>query len=95
MNFLLKYNISEETIDKMKENNEESTIFFFMTKQSNVEEIIKYLQSIHITAIEELLINRIELFLLPLEKIKERFETYNIDVLARLTNEDINVLNNV
>lgn len=95
MNFLLDYGIDKNTIQKIKENNESSTIFYFLTLKENVKEVINYLKSIKVEVIDILLVNRIELFLLPVESIKERFENYNVEILVQLMNEDINVLNNV
>lgn len=95
MSFLLEYGILEDTIKKIKENHEESMIFSLLCFKDNVLDVIRYLQSIHVLAIDELLINRLELFFLPKEEIKERFERYNLSVLVELINEDINVLNNV
>ena len=76
MSFLLEYGISEDTIKKIKENHEESMIFSLLCFKDNVLDVIRYLQSIHVLAIDELLINRLELFFLPKEEIKERFERY-------------------
>lgn len=70
-------------------------IFSVLCFKENVLEVIRYLESIHVEVLDELLINRLELFLLPKRKIQERFEKYNIQVLVELINEDINVLNNV
>ena len=95
MNFLLDYGVDKNTIQKIKENNEPSTVFYFLTLKENVKEVINYLKSIKVEVIYTLLVNRLELFLLPVERIKERFESYNIEVLVQLINEDINVLNNV
>ncbi len=95
MSFLLEYNISDDTIKKIIENHEESMIFSVLCFKENVLEVIRYLESIHVEVLDELLINRLELFLLPKRKIQERFEKYNIQVLVELINEDINVLNNV
>lgn len=95
MGFLLEYGISEDTITKIKENNEQSTCFYCMLKESNVRKVIDYLLSIKVEVLDSLLINRLELFFIPEEEIKHRFETYNIEVLVQLINEDINVLNNV
>lgn len=95
MNFLLDYGVDKNTIQKIKENNEPSTVFYFLTLKENVKEVINYLKSLKVEVIDTLLVNRLELFLLPVERIKERFESYNIEVLVQLINEDINVLNNV
>ncbi len=95
MNFLIEYGVSKETIKKMTENHEESVIFYILSFKDNVGEVIKYLQSVNVEAIDDLLINRLELFFLPVENIKSRFENYNLEVLVKLLNEDISVLNNV
>lgn len=95
MDFLLEYGITTDTIKKIKENNEESTCFYCMTQEENVKEVIEYLLSIKVEVLDNLLTDRLELFFIPKEKIKQRFETYNIEVLVQLINEDINVLNNV
>ena len=95
MDFLLEYGITKDTIKKIKENNEESTCFYCMIHEENVKEVIEYLLSIQIEVIDNLLTDRLELFFLPKEEIKNRFETYNTKVLVQLINEDINVINNV
>lgn len=95
MDFLLEYGITKDTIKKIKENNEESTCFYCMIHEENVKEVIDYLLSIQIEVIDNLLTDRLELFFLPKEEIKKRFETYNTKVLVQLINEDISVINNV
>ena len=70
-------------------------VFIVCVMKKNVKEVIEYLLSIKVKVLDELLINRLELFFIPKEKIKQRFEAYNIEVLVQLINEDINVLNNI
>lgn len=95
MDFLLEYGITKDTIKKIKDNNEESTCFYCMLHEENVKEVIEYLLSIQVEVIDNLLTDRLELFFLPKEEIKKRFETYNTKVLVQLINEDINVINSV
>ena len=95
MKFLLEYGISKETIEELKATLEDSTIFYFLCSKENVKQVIEYLKSIHVEVIDKLLINRLELFFLPVDKIKVCFEAYNIEVLVQLMNDDINVLNNI
>lgn len=95
MDFLLDYNISQETINMIKENHDDSMIFSILCFKDNVLNVISYLQSIHVSVIDSLLVNRLELFLIPVSLIQEHFENYNVSVLVQLLNEDINVLNNV
>lgn len=95
MNFLLEYGIKKETIEKLKEIKDDSEVFYCLTQKDNVTKVINYLQSINVKNIDDILLNRIELFYVPVNKIKESFEKYNINVLVQLLNEDINILNNV
>ena len=95
MNFLLEYGIKKETIEKIKEIKDDSEVFYCLTQKDNVTKVIKYLQSINVKNIDDILLNRLELFYVPVNKIKESFEKYNINVLVQLLNEDINILNNV
>lgn len=95
MNFLLEYGIKKETIEKIKEIKDDSEVFYCLTQKDNVTKVINYLQSINVKNIDDILLNRIELFYVPVNKIKESFEKYNINVLVQLLNEDINILNNV
>ena len=95
MNFLLEYGIKKETIEKIKEIKDDSEVFFCLTQKDNVTKVINYLQSINVKNIDDILLNRLELFYVPVNKIKESFEKYNINVLVQLLNEDINILNNV
>lgn len=95
MDFLKKWNISEQTITKIIENNDDTVVFNFLCFEENVNQIISYLSELGVTVVEELLINRIELFTMDISKIKEHFDNYNIEVLVKLINEDINALNNI
>lgn len=95
MNFLLEYGIKKETIEKIKEIKDDSEVFYCLTQKDNVTKVINYLRSINVKNIDDILLNRLELFYVPVNKIKESFEKYNINVLVQLLNEDINILNNV
>ena len=95
MNFLLEYGIKKETIEKIKEIKDDSEVFYCLTQTDHVTKVINYLQSINVKNIDDILLNRLELFYVPVNNIKESFEKYNINVLVQLLNEDINILNNV
>ena len=94
MDFLLDYNISKETIDIINKEEEASSILYYLSKKDNIIEVLKYLQTINLE-VEPLLINRIELFLLPLDLIKRKFSEFNIEVLTKLINDDMNILNSI
>ena len=93
MDFLKELNISDRTIDKIKENNLPSAIRQFICDKENATKIIEYMDKIGIQVIDDLLIRRIELFSIDYKKIEKAFSTFNIDVLVALINEDISAIN--
>lgn len=94
MEFLKAY-VKDDTISKIRNNNEESVIFNFLCFENNAKQIITYLKEIGVTVIDELLINRLELFTIDIDQIKAHINNYNVEVLVQLINEDINTLNNI
>ena len=88
MDFLKQYT-SSDTIDEIMEYWDEGIIFDIVCNQENTEKIIKFLESIEINVIDELLKRRLDIFLLPYEKIENTFSKYNIKTLVSIINEDI------
>lgn len=93
MNFLREYDITDEVIDQIRENNDSSIIQSVIYNEHNVGKIINYFKEINIEVIEELLISRLELFTVDLSKIKSEINKYNVEILVNLINEDINSIN--
>lgn len=93
MDFLKEFDISEETITKIENNNDRTMIFNFICSKDEVIKNIEYLKSIGIKVIDLLLIYRLELFMIESDKVKEAFDNYDISTLVQLINEDINAIN--
>lgn len=93
MNFLREYDITDEVIEQIRENNDSSIIQSVIYNEHNVGKIINYFKEINIEVIDELLISRLELFTVDLSKIKSEINKYNVDILVNLINEDINSIN--
>ena len=93
MNFLREYDITDEVIEQIRENNDSSIIQSVIYNEHNVGKIINYFKEINIEVIEELLISRLELFTVDLSKIKSEINKYNVEILVNLINEDINSIN--
>jgi len=53
---------------------------------------LNYLKKIGIERIDDLLIQRLDLFFIPNKKLKEEIERFNIEVLVNLINQDFNNL---
>ena len=90
MNFLREYDITDEVIEQIRENNDSSIIQSVIYNEHNVGKIINYFKEINIEVIDELLISRLELFTVDLSKIKSEINKYNVEILVNLINEDIN-----
>lgn len=93
MNFLREYNITDEVIEQIRENNDSSVIQSVIYNEQNVGKIINYFKEINIEVIDELLISRPELFTVDISKIKSEINKYNVEILVNLINEDINSIN--
>lgn len=93
MNFLREYDITDEVIEQIRENNDSSIIQSVIYNEQNVGKIINYFKEINIEVIDELLISRLELFTVDLSKIKSEINKYNVEILVNLINEDINSIN--
>ncbi len=88
MDFLKQY-ISPDTIDEIMEYWDEGIIFDITCNQDNTLKIIEFFNKIEIKVIDELLKRRLDIFLLPYEKIENTFSKYNIKTLVSIINEDI------
>ena len=93
MNFLREYDITDEVIEQIRENNDTSIIQALIYNEQNVGQIINYFKEINIEVIDELLISRPELFTVDVSKIKSEINKYNVEILVNLINEDINSIN--
>lgn len=93
MNFLREYDITDEVIEQIRENNDSSIIQSVICNEQNVGKIINYFKEINIEVIDELLISRPELFTVDISKIKSEINKYNVEILVNLINEDINSIN--
>ncbi len=91
MDFLKKYNISDSDITIIKNNNYESILNAFIYNKSNVCDVIDYLLSIGISnsALSQILSDRLDLFIKPVDYIRSSFDKYNIESLVTIINDDI------
>ena len=93
MNYLRELEITDEVIEEIRKNNDESIIQNLIYDQENVLEVIKYFKEINIEVIDDLLIRRPELFSIDCQSIKNSFNKYNLEVIVSLINEDLNAIN--
>ena len=88
MEFLLPFGIIKETIAQVIKNNDETLIENLICDQEMVINNLNYFKEIGIKRINDLLIERTDLFLVPTEILKEKLDKFNLNVLSELVNED-------
>lgn len=93
MDFLIDEGITVETINSIEDNNEMGLIYNFICQKKNVLAVLRYFKEMGITSIDRLLIYKLEIFLVDIEKIKKAFNEYDVLILVQLINEDINAIN--
>ena len=88
MEFLLPFGITKETIAQVIKNNDETLIENLICDQEMVINNLNYFKEIGIKRVNDLLIERTDLFLVPTEILKEKLDKFNLNVLSELVNED-------
>lgn len=91
MDFLKKYDLTDEDINIIKNNNYEQIINVIIYNKNNVCLVIDYLLSIGIDVptLAQMLSDRLDLFLKPVDSIKESFDKFNLSNLVTIINDDI------
>lgn len=91
MDFLKKYNITDEDITIIKNNNYEEVISAIIYNKNNVCEVIEYFLSIgiEIPTLAQMLSDRLDLFMKSKDDLALLFDKYNIDNLVTIINDDI------
>lgn len=91
MEFLLEYNLTNEDITIIKNNNYEEVLNIILYNKNNVCEIIEYLLSIGIetSTLAQMLSDRLDLFMRSKNDLIEKFDKFNVDNLVTIINDDI------
>lgn len=91
MDFLKKYNLTDEDITIIKNNNYEDIINVIIYNKNNVCAVIDYLLSIgiEIPTLAQMLSDRLDIFVKKVDKVQQKFEEYNIENIVTIINDDI------
>lgn len=91
MDFLKKYELSDSDINIIKNNNYENIINVIIYNKKNVCDVVDYLLSIgiEVSTLAQILSDRLDLFLKPVDDVKAAFDKFNIDSLVTIINDDI------
>jgi len=94
MEFLMKYNITNEEISKIEEANSENTLKNIKMNLENVNAIIDYLINLGITTetLKDLFVYQIGMFFKTKPEIEQVFDEYEIDSIVKSLNYDVNTL---
>lgn len=87
--------LSEEIIDKIMEELGYDTVLSMACNYKKIKENVNLLKSINITNIDELLINRNELFFKDTNLLKEKIFRFDISSIVKLINDDYEIIDEV
>ncbi len=92
MDFLLKYNMTSDDIDKIINANDKAIINNIVINKHNVQEIVEYLLDLGVKneSIKELFILQIGMFFKSKKEISQAFEEYELDSIVKSLNYDVN-----
>ena len=88
IDFLKQVDIKEEVLIEIVKNNNPSSLSSLSINEEECLKIINYMKEMGLTCIDELLINRIDLFLSSFNKFIKKLSKFNIPALVQLVNTD-------
>ena len=94
MEFLLKYDMTDEDIEEIKNHNDEAIIQNVILNHKRVCEVIDYLIEVGIekSVIKELFLEQIGMFFRTKEEIRDVFDEYEMDSIIKSLNYDVNTV---
>ena len=94
MDFLLKYDISNEDIEEISNRNDEAIIKNIILNRKRVCEVIDYLLEVGIekSVIKDLFLEQIGMFFRTKEEIRDVFDEYEMDSIIKSLNYDVNTV---
>ena len=92
IDFLKKANINDEILVEIIKNNNSSALSSLVINEDECLKIIEYMKNIGFTCIDDLLINRIDLFLSSINKFIKKLSKFNIPVFVELVNTDYAII---
>ena len=81
IDFLKDYGISEMVINQIEDINVYENLYNFNCNQDNVIEIINYLRELNFEYIDDLLVNKLDLFFMTISEFKNKYNQDNLSSL--------------
>lgn len=97
MDFLYKYDITDEDIKEITERNGEAIIKNITLNKDNVMEVIDYLLEVGVnkTVIRDFFVEQIGMFFRTKDEIADVFDEYEIDSIVKSFNYDVNTVDQI
>jgi len=94
MEFLYKYDLTEEDVREITERNGEAIIKNIVLNRDNVIKVIDYLLEVGVNmgVIKDLFVEQIGMFFRTKEEIVDVFDEYEIDSIVKSLNYDVNTV---
>ena len=94
MDFLKKYNLTDEDIEEITKRNGESIVKNIILNKDNVIKVIDYLLEVGVndSVIKDLFVEQIGMFFRTKEEIADVFDEYEIDSIIKSLNYDVNTV---
>ena len=94
MEFLLKYDLTNEDIEEISKRNDEDIIKNVVLNKKKVSEVVDYLIEIGIdkAVIKDLFMEQIGMFFRTKEEIADVFDEYEMDSIIKSLNYDVNTV---
>lgn len=91
MKFLKGKGFSDEEIKLIVDKYDEQTISNFSLISDNVEEVIDYLREFGIKDVKKLVVDRIDIFFIPVFKLNEIFSHYDSEYIIESLAKDSSI----
>lgn len=94
MDFLLKYDLTNEDILEITNRNGEAIIKNIILNKDNVTKVIDYLLEVGVnkSVIKELFVQQIGMFFRTKDEIADVFDEYELDSIIKSLNYDVNTV---
>lgn len=94
MDFLLKYDFSNDEIEEISDKVDANLIKNILENLENVEEVIEYLFSLGITSktLKKLFLKQIGIFFRSKDELVTVFDEYEIESIVKSLNYDVNTV---
>ena len=94
MDFLKKFNLTKEDIDYIKTKYDKKVIASIIYNEDNVCKLLDYFQENKFN-LKTLLINKLDLFLVPFLTVKKKIESYNKEEIMNILQNDFSLFDNI